>query len=94
MRTPAEIRAEVKALKALKPVGKWKNKTAARIELAIEELKNGIDDSAAEWDALGEEAQDYVYQTRFWKQGNTEERPSEGWGELVQQAKPKKGRPK
>ncbi len=83
MRTEKEIEQEVKALKALKPVGTFKDKTARSIELAIEELEHGYDDTAEEWNELTDEQRDIVNCTRRWKEGDSDENTSEGWGALV-----------
>ncbi len=41
MRSTKEIKAEIKALKKLKPIGPFASKTGASILAAIEELSNG-----------------------------------------------------
>ncbi len=83
MRTKQEIETEVAALKALKPVGNFKEATAVKIELAIEELEHGYDDTAEEWNDLNDSEQDIVNTTRLWKEGDSDDKPSEGWGALV-----------
>lgn len=83
MRTKEEIAEEIAALKSLKPVGYFKDKTKRKIALAIEELQHGVDQTADEFDELGEEFQDIVQQTLQWKEGDTDEKVSEGWGGLV-----------
>lgn len=83
MRTPQELEAEVKALKALKPVGRFKFKTARAITLAIEELQHGFDDTSEEWNELTEEQQDIINSTRRWKENVSDKKTSEGWGDLA-----------
>lgn len=83
MRTKQEIETEIAALKALKPVGKFKENTERKIELAIEELEYGYDDTAEEWNELNDSEQDIVNTTRLWKEGDSDDKPSEGWGALV-----------
>lgn len=82
-RTKNEIRDEIAALKALEPVGVWASKTRRSIELAIEQLEHGCDDTAEEFSELSDEHQDIILQTRRWEQGEINDRPSEGWGPLV-----------
>lgn len=88
MRTATEIATEIAALKALKPMGAWAIKTMQSIQVAIEELEFGVDDTAEEWHALTDTQRDMVLTTRAWKQGHSNDRPSEGWGDLVEQALP------
>lgn len=83
MRTQQEINKEVKALKALKPVGPFKAKTTRSIELAIEELEHGYDDTAEEWNELTDEQRDIINCTRRWKESDADEKTSEGWDALV-----------
>ena len=83
MRTKQEIETEIAALKALTPVGKFKENTERKIELAIEELEYGYDDTAEEWNELNDSEQDIVNTTRLWKEGDSDDKPSEGWGALV-----------
>lgn len=82
-RQKLEIESEIKALKALKPVGPFQKKTARSIEFAIEELQHGFDDTAGEWDELTDEQRDIVLAARQWKQGDSSEKISEGWDGLV-----------
>lgn len=83
-RTEKEIASEITALKPLKPVpGPFQQKTQRSIELAIEELEFGVDDTADEWNDLSDEQQDIVNTARNWKDGFSTDKPSEGWGLLV-----------
>jgi hypothetical protein len=83
MRTNKEIKTEIAALKALKPIGPFKAKTAQSIELAIDELEFGYDDTADEWNELTDEQQNIINSTRRWKEGGSDEKTSEGCGSLV-----------
>ena len=86
MRTQQEIETEIAALKALKPVGPFKDRTAGSITAALEELINGVDDTADEFEEMPENEQDMVWAARKWKwnEGKSDEKPSEGWGRLVE----------
>jgi len=81
MRTKKEIESEIAALKALKPTG-FKRKTQATIDTAIEELSEGIDQTAEEWNDLSDEQRDIVNTAIAWRNGE-ETKPSEGWEGLV-----------
>lgn len=84
MRTKQEIESEITSLKALKPAaGRLKESTKRQIELAVEELEHGFDDTAEEWDELTHSEQDIIKVARRWKEGGRE-KPSEGWGKLVE----------
>jgi hypothetical protein len=83
MRSKNDIEVEIKLLKLLKPCGAFKHRTKIMIDLAIEELETGVDDTAEEWYELSDGEQDVVNTTRLWKQGDSNDRPSEGWSNLV-----------
>lgn len=83
MRTPQEIRKEIKALKKLKPTGMFKFKTARSIALAIQELEYRYDDTSDEWNELTDSQRDIIHCARAWKEGDSSHKPSEGWGNLV-----------
>lgn len=83
MRTNKEIESEIRALKKLNPIGPFKMKTARSIELAIEELEHGYDDTSGEYSELDDSHQDIIQSARRWKEGDTDERISEGWGGLA-----------
>lgn len=83
MRTPQEIKTEIEALKALKPTGRFADKTAESIALQIEELEYGVDQTAGEWEELTNEQQSVVYDTIEWKEGRTKNPPSKEWRGLV-----------
>lgn len=82
-RTKEEIAAEVAALKALKPFGLFARKTAAAIQVQIEAVEEGIDDTADEFNDLTDEQQDAARECENWRNGDTDEKPSESWGGLV-----------
>lgn len=79
MRTKEEIQQEVARLKALKPIGKFMYRTVQTIKLAIEELEHGYDDTAPEFYELEESQRDMIWTARNWKNGDNDQRPSEGW---------------
>lgn len=85
MRTLEEIAEEVSRLRSLRPSGKGiiKERVQELINIAIEELTDGIDRTADEWEELDESLQDQANQALFWKQGTADVRPSTGWGTLV-----------
>lgn len=83
MRSKQEIAAEIEAVKLLKPVGPHARSTQKKLELVLEELTYGVDDSAEEWNELRDTDQDLVNTTRLWKEGDSDDRPSQGWGPLV-----------
>lgn len=85
MRTKPEIADEINALKALKPVGPHARNTQSKIDLAIDELNFGVDDTAAEWNEMSESERDIVMTTRNWKTGGSADKPSKGWGSLVEE---------
>jgi argininosuccinate lyase len=91
MRTKTQIDKEIAALKALKPVGVWADKTARSIRTAIEELEHGVDQTSSEWEEMPEAQQDVVHVAIAWRDGMVEA-PSRGWGGLV--TKPRKARQK
>lgn len=83
-RTRSEITAEIEALKRLKPCGVHKHTTQAKIDIAIEELTFGWDQTAEEWNELSDGERDAVNVALSWKEGHSHSRPSKGWGSLVE----------
>jgi hypothetical protein len=81
--TREQIDKEIKALKALKPVGAHAGATRNKILYAIQELEFGVDQTAEEWLDLTDSEQETVESAKAWKEGHTKDRPSEGWGALV-----------
>lgn len=82
-RTKEEIAAEVAALKNLKPVGAFARKTQATIDATIEALEDGIDETAEEWNELSDDAQSSALDAMRWRDGDTDEKPSESFTGLV-----------
>jgi hypothetical protein len=88
MRTLEEIAEEVSRLKSLHPSGKGyvsAERVQQLINIAIEELEDGIDRTAGEWEELDDSFQDQANQALFWKEGTSDVRPSTGWGHLVKE---------
>ena len=83
MRTQQEIKAEIEALKVLKPIGRFADKTSESIALQIEELVCGVDQTSDEWEELTEEQQSLVNNTIEWKEGRAKNPPSKEWCGLV-----------
>lgn len=81
-----EIKAEIAALEALKPVGRFAGKTRETINVQIDVLKNRgvVDDTCDEWNDLTEEQQSAAYEAQNWAKGSTNEVPSEGFGGLCE----------
>lgn len=77
-RPPTEIESEIAALTALWPVGEFAAQTQRQILLAIEELEYSIDDPD-EFDAA---ERDVINKARRWKEGDSNDKPSEGWDDL------------
>lgn len=84
MRSKQEIAGELAALKELKPVGPFRFRTKALLALAMEELEHGVDQSAGDWDDLSDAQRDVVWQVFSWKEGASDEKPSERWGGLAE----------
>ena len=82
-RPKEEIQSEIKALRALKPEGHAAHKTAKIIASQIDALENGVDDTCDEWEQLSEEEQMAIRDAQEWAGGDTETKPSEGFGGLV-----------
>lgn len=83
-KTQEEINQEIAALQKLKPIGKFAYKTAGTISVQIDTLKSGLDDTCEEWEELSDEQQDAARDADNWKNGDTKEKPSEGWGGLCE----------
>lgn len=78
----SDIAAEVTALQGLVPVGPNARRTAAAIEIQIEALQHGVDETAAEWNDLSESEQIAATDAASWANGTSREKPSTGWGSL------------
>ena len=85
MRTKQEIDKEIQALKRLKPVkGPHYRRLSERIALVIEELEIGVDDTTEEWNEMLDSDRDAVTCAKNWKESLSDDRPSTGWGDLVE----------
>ena len=82
-KTKEEIKREIAALKALKPIGRFEEKTRESIELQIEELEFPFDETTEEWGDLSDEQRSCVMDTRDWKDGHNDHAPSKEWAGLV-----------
>lgn len=82
-RTKKEIEAEIKALEACKAYAPshtiFGDDNHRNIDLQIEELRDGIDDTSDEWDDYLEREQSAIMHARDWKNGDENESPSSGW---------------
>ena len=85
-RTKQEIDNEISRLRALRPIGALTSITVRMIAEAITELTFPFDRSATEWNELDKSTQKRLQKTADWRDGYSEERPSEGWGNLVASA--------
>lgn len=83
MRTPSEIANEIAALRALKPAGPFSLRTQRSISAAIDELAFGLDQTADEWFELTQSERAAASEALAWKRGDTEDKPSTGWGPLA-----------
>lgn len=82
-RTEAEIQAEITALRKCKAyaprMSAFNDNNHTNIDLQIEELHCGIDDTADEWEAFTESQQSAILEARDWRNGDSDESPSSGW---------------
>jgi hypothetical protein len=83
-RTPEQIVSEITALDACRGFipryNVFGENNFHTLDLQIEELRHGIDDTADEWNDFSEGEQDSILEARRWKEGDCEESPSSGWG--------------
>lgn len=82
-RTKKQVSEEVEALKACKAWAPRRDVFGTdnhrKIDLQIEELTFGIDDTNEEWDDLSDEEQSAIREARNWREGEDDESPSSGW---------------
>jgi hypothetical protein len=82
-RTQQEIETEIKALEECKAFvphhSKFGENNHKKIDLAIEELRDGFDDTAEEWDEMDDWERDAISEAKNWKNGEEDESPSSGW---------------
>lgn len=82
--TPTQIAAEIAALEALTPSpGPYQQKQRDYIELEIQTLKGEIDETAAEFNEMGDEEMDVYLNAKGWIDGQVKQKPSESWAGLV-----------
>ena len=86
MKKRGQIDKEVAALKALKPIGPRKARTAATIAAALQEFEEEFDRTAEEWNELTARERDIRDLVQSWKAGDETAGPSQGWGGLVEPA--------
>lgn len=85
MKTKQQVADEIVKLKALKPVpGPHEAKVARMLELSIEELEHGFDQTAGEWDELTDEERDTIQHAADWRDGYAAGEPSKEFVPLVQ----------
>ncbi len=82
-RSKTEIESEIKALEACKSyiprTTAFGDNNHRNVDLQIEELRDGIDDTAEEWNDYSEGEQSAIMEARYWKEGDEDESPSSGW---------------
>lgn len=90
-RTQKQIEAEIKALEACKEYiprrTAFGDDNHKNLDLQIEELRDGIDDTADEWNDYSEGEQSAIMEARYWKEGDEDEAPSSGWDNYKPDAK-------
>ena len=82
-RTHRQIADEIDRLKALKPVGPHVGSTSRTIQMIIETLEHGFDLTADEFSEMTDSDQFNIENALRWKNGQSRDRPSKGWGGLV-----------
>lgn len=83
-RTKEEVEKEIAALRALKPIGGFKEKTRDSLAVAIDALSGEIDTTSDEFEELDDEVKDIAQSAIAWKDGHSEEKPSSGWDGLAE----------
>ncbi len=82
-RTQGQIEAEIKALEACKSyiprTTAFGDNNHRNVDLQVEELRDGIDDTTDEWNDYSESEQSAIMDARYWKEGDEDESPSSGW---------------
>mgnify|MGYP006331258897 CR=1 FL=1 len=90
-RTQKQIEDEIKALEACKTYipssTAFGDNNHRNLDLQIEELRDGIDDTAEEWNDYSEGEQSAIMEARYWKEGDEDESPSSGWDNYKPDAK-------
>jgi len=83
-RTQAEIDAEIKAIRALKPVGKFAARTSGTLDVLVEFLQGEIDTTAEEFLQMPYHRQMVIGDAELWLSGDSDSRPSKGWQGLAE----------
>ncbi len=83
MRPQAKIDAEIAALELAKSYAPKRtmfgDDNHKKIDLQIEELRDGIDDTCEEWEDFNYKQQQAILEARKWKEGDSDDTPSAGW---------------
>lgn len=91
MRTKKAIESEIRNLKACKSyipcTGACGDNNHRNLDLQIECLRDGTDDNAEkwndyaapEWSKYTESEQRAILESKYWKDGDSDESPSSGW---------------
>lgn len=83
MRSQPEIDAEIAALEACKNYipkrSYFGDDNIAKVDQHIDALRGEIDITADEFNDFDEEEQSHIMQAIDWMNGDTDEKPSEGW---------------
>lgn len=91
-RTKDQIVSEIKALEACKTyiprTTAFGDNNHRNLDLQIEELRDGIDDTAEAFSEYSESEQSAIMEARYWKEGDENQSPSSGWDSYKRRAKP------
>lgn len=95
-RTQKQIADEIKALEACKSYIPrntiFGDNNHRNVDLQIEELRYGMDDTAEEWNDFSESEQSAIMESRRWKECDGDETPSSGWNDYKPDAKKKRAK--
>lgn len=84
--TPQQIESEISALETAKSYvparTAFGDDNHRQIDLQIEELRDGVNDSGWDWDELSMEEQASVIEAREWKNGTSDSSPSSTWNDF------------
>lgn len=91
-KTQQQIESEIKALEACKTYiprhTAFGDDNHKKLDLQIEELREGIDDTDDEWNDYSDGEQSAIMEARYWKEGDEDESLSSGWDDF----KPKRAK--
>lgn len=83
MQSKQNIEQEIAALEACKSYipkeTAFGDNNHRNIDLQVEELRFGIDNTAGEWDEFSDSEQSAILEARDWKNGDVDEPPSSVW---------------